>query len=224
VTRPDRIEHADALTWLARQEPASARVIILDPPYSRYSPMRGREDGAAGNVSAPFSFLHRILGQCSRVILPRGIVICFGDWKLLPDLEYMCSVTGLREQQHLAWLRSRPGGGGLFRGACDPVLIASRTSPDRVDKAALKNWFLADYEIPREHPYSKPVPLFEYIFHRILRDGDTVLDPFAGSAPSRTACENLNLNLKWSGCDIDPRYAEASITPEMAASGDRIRP
>ncbi len=42
------IEHADALDWLARQEPGAATAIIYDPPYSVGTPVRGREDGAAG--------------------------------------------------------------------------------------------------------------------------------------------------------------------------------
>jgi DNA methylase len=200
------IERDDALAWLARQPPDSARAIIFDPPYSRYSPMRGREDGAAGSVSGPYSFMFLAMEACARAVMPRGIVMYFGDWLLLPDLEWICSSTGLREQQHLAWCRSRSGGGGLFRGACDPVLIASRTPPDRVDKAAIKNWLIADYEIPRKHPYSKPPAVIEYVLARVCRRGDTVLDPFAGSGASRTAGENLKLDLVWKGADIDPAY------------------
>jgi DNA modification methylase len=204
-----RIELADALDWLPRQPPGAARAVVLDLPYSRYSPMRGREDGAAGSVSAPFSFLHKIMQLCARAVMPDGVVIIFGDFKLLPDVEYICSVTGLREQSHLIWCRTRPGGGGLFRGACDPVLIASRTPPGRVDKAAVKNWVVADYDIPRKHPYSKPPAVLEYVLARVCRRGDVVLDPFAGSGSSRLACENLKLDLQWSGCDIDSQYAEA---------------
>ena len=129
---PDKrtlIEHADALDWLAAQEPDTATAIVYDPPYSRHSPMRGREDGAAGSVSAPFSFMHRTMSLCARAVQAKGIVIIFCDWELLGDISYIASVSGLREQSHLAWCRSRPGGGGLFRGACDPVLIASRTPP-----------------------------------------------------------------------------------------------
>jgi hypothetical protein len=48
-----RIEHDDALSWLKRQEPRSARAIILDWPYSRYKPVAGREDGSAGCVAGP---------------------------------------------------------------------------------------------------------------------------------------------------------------------------
>jgi len=53
----DRIEHADALDFLARQERGSARVVCFDPPYSRGTPMRGREDSMAGSVYEPFGFL-----------------------------------------------------------------------------------------------------------------------------------------------------------------------
>ncbi len=52
MTGSDRIEHADALQWLQQQEPGAARAVIFDPPYSRGGPMRGREDGMAGQVAA----------------------------------------------------------------------------------------------------------------------------------------------------------------------------
>ena len=64
-----RIERADALQWLASQEPGSARVVCFDPPYSRSTPMRGREDGAAGSVYEPFGFLHQALELSARALL-----------------------------------------------------------------------------------------------------------------------------------------------------------
>jgi hypothetical protein len=85
----------------------------------------------------------------------------------------------------------------MFRGACDPVLIASRTPPDRVDKAAIKNWLIADYEIPRKHPYSKPPAVIEYVLARVCGRGDTVLDPFAGSGPAGQQARTSSWT--WSG-------------------------
>jgi hypothetical protein len=39
--------------------------------------MRGREDGAAGSVSGPFSFMHWTMELYVRAVLPKGIVIVF---------------------------------------------------------------------------------------------------------------------------------------------------
>jgi len=47
------IEHADALDWLAAREPGAATAIIFDPPYAVGTPVRGREDGAAGRTARP---------------------------------------------------------------------------------------------------------------------------------------------------------------------------
>jgi hypothetical protein len=115
MTGSSLIEHADALDWLGRQEPGKARAVIFDAPYSRGAPMRGRPDGMAGQIAAPFSFMHRTLSLCARAVMPRGIVVIFGDFQLLPDLEHICSITGLREQAHFTWIRSRPAARGLHR-------------------------------------------------------------------------------------------------------------
>ena len=72
----------------------------------------------------------------------------------------------------------------------------------------MKNWFKADYEIPRNHPYSKPPELIAYILARACRPGDLVLDPFAGPGSSRDAARKLGLT--WRGCDIDPQLAETT--------------
>lgn len=37
-------------------------------------------------------------------------------------------------------------------------------------------------------------------------------DPFAGSGSSRVAAEKLGLDLAWRGCDIDPQFAETTLS------------
>lgn len=225
-----RIERADALQWLARREPGSARVVCFDPPYSRSTPMRGKEDGAAGSVYEPFGFLHQALELSARALLappasdpknktefdqqgPYGVIMCFGDWELLPTLGYLSSISGLRWRTHLVWLQDKVGGGRMFRGDADPVLIVAKHAPDIVGGEhadAAKNWIVA--KVPqgkkRVHPYQKPPEVYEYVFRRVCRRGDLILDPFGGSGASRTAAENLKLDLVWRGCDIDENYAE----------------
>jgi DNA modification methylase len=233
----DRIEHADALDFLARQEPRSARVVCFDPPYAVGTPVRGREDGAAASVFGPLSFLHRTLTLSARALVPGGILIAFTDVRRMADTGYVATTAGLRLATCVAWVRTRPGTGGLLRASWDPVMVFARGVPAAVSRAAVKNVVItegdfagedlseadlarkdftadiptvveADYERPRLHPYSKPPAVYEHILRRVVRLGDTVLDPFAGSGSSRTACGNLDMGLRWSGCDIDPTYAE----------------
>jgi hypothetical protein len=233
-----RIELADAREWLAAQTPGSARCVIYDPPYSVSTPVRGREDGAAGSVFGPLSFLHRTMSLSARAVMPGGIVIIFGDGRRMPDLGDAACMTGLRPAAMVAWVRTRPGTGGLFRASWDPILIAARGVPKAVDRAAIRNVVItagdfggadlgmedfsgedvpavveADYERPRRHPYSKPPAVYEHILRRVCRPHDLILDPFAGSASSRTAAYNLGLDLVWRGADIDSANAELPWLP-----------
>lgn len=206
--RPDGIEHADALTWLDAQPAGEATVVVFDPPYAVGTPVRGREDGAAGSVFGPLSFMSRTLALSARALRPGGICMIFADWRRMADLGYVASTVGLRPATCVAWVRTRPGTGGLFRASWDPILIVARGVPDALDRAAIRNVIEANYPSKRRHPYEKPPEVFEHIFRRICRPGDLVVDPFAGSGVSQRVA--LELGLCWRGCDIDPDYAEAA--------------
>lgn len=201
--RPAR---ADALEWLPSRPDGCARLVVYDPPYAVGSPVRGREDGAAGSVFGPFAFLARTLAETARVLMPGGVAMLFADWRRMPDLAYIASTVGLRPSTCIAWVRSRPGTGGLFRASWDPILIVARGTPDAVDRAAVRNVVVADYPSRRVHPYEKPPELFRHVFPRCCRPGDLVLDPFAGSGVSGRVAREFGL--RWAGCDIDPAYAE----------------
>ena len=215
VTDDDRVEHDDALRFLARQEPGSARAVIFDPPYSRNKPPRGKWDGMGGSVYGPFEFIHKAMLASSRVLMRGGILIAFCDWELLTDLGYIASISGLRNRTHFVWRASEKAGGtgGIFRGSASPVLVASHVSPATVDDSNVPNWILAPrvQGKVRVHSYQKPVLVYETILRRVCRRGDRVIDPFAGSGSSRTACANLDLGIQWAGCDVDASYAE--VTP-----------
>ncbi len=210
-----RIDHADALDWLGERQSATASLVVFDPPYAVGSPVRGREDGAAGSVFGPLSFMSRSLSQVARVLRPGGVCMIFADWRRMPDLAYIASTSGLRASTCVAWTRKRPGTGGLFRSAWDPILIASRGTPDAIDRAAIPNVVEAEHPTKRQHPYEKPPQVFRHVMSRICQPGHLVLDPFAGSGVSGRVADELGL--VWAGCDIDPAYARAAVPLEDAA-------
>lgn len=69
------------------------------------------------------------------------------------------------------------------------------------------------------HPTVKPIALMEYLINMVTREGQTVLDPFAGSGTTLIAAKKLGR--KYIGIELEPEYvkiAEArlrGVTPSM---------
>lgn len=61
----------------------------------------------------------------------------------------------------------------------------------------------------RVHPTQKPVALAEWCFENYGKDGDTVFDPFLGSAMSLIAAENKKRKLR--GCELSPEYVAVAL-------------
>jgi site-specific DNA-methyltransferase (adenine-specific) len=202
------VNYADAREWLPTLPDECARAVVFDPPYAVGSPVRGREDGAAGSVFGPLSFMSITLREVARILRPGGIAMVFADWRRLPDLTYICSTVGLRPATQVAWVRNRPGTGGILRASWDPIQIVARGTPDAIDRAAIRNVVVADYPARRMHPYGKPAEVYHHVLARVCRPGDLVVDPFAGSGI--TADVAAGLQCEWRGCDIDPRYAQVA--------------
>ena len=58
------------------------------------------------------------------------------------------------------------------------------------------------------HPCQLPIPLLERMILMTTDEGDTVLDPFAGSGTAAVAA--MQLGRKYIGVDIDTEYFEAT--------------
>lgn len=58
----------------------------------------------------------------------------------------------------------------------------------------------------RFHPTQKPTQLWSMLLNFYTKEGDTILDPFAGSQSLRIACYRLNRH--YIGCEIDKNYFE----------------
>lgn len=56
------------------------------------------------------------------------------------------------------------------------------------------------------HPSQKPIKLIEMLVLSATREGDSVLDPFLGSGTTALVCQNLNR--KFAGIEIEPKYIE----------------
>jgi len=202
------IERADAVQWLKNMEAESANVIILDPPYRgpTDAPVRGRDDGAGGQVFGLFGFLHNLFDATYRVLKTGGIAVTFCDFKRTPEIGRIAGMAGLRVNTCVAWVQNRVGTGGLFRNAWNPILILSKGSAFSLDRSAVPNVVRCEpiHHSKRVHVYQKPGAVYMHVLKRVLKPKDLVLDPFAGSGSSREPA--IALGAEWKGCDIDTRY------------------
>jgi DNA modification methylase len=195
--------HGDALAVLPTI--TSAGIVALDPPYSMVpNSFAGRDDGAAGSCGSPVMLLSEVLRHTRRVLPVGGVAGLVCDWRRLPDVTYLATLHGLRISTCIAWTRSVPGTGGLFRSAWDPMLVLSVGTPLAKDRAGVPNVVHANSPRSGVHPYEKPEAIWNHLFARF--DPTTVLDPFAGSGSSATAA--LASGHRWIGIESDEAYCE----------------
>lgn len=70
-----------------------------------------------------------------------------------------------------------------------------------------------------QHPTVKPLDLMRYLVGLVSREGDMVLEPFAGSGTTIAACVGLGRNVV--GCELNPEYVKLverrmeTVTPSL---------
>ncbi len=67
------------------------------------------------------------------------------------------------------------------------------------------------------HPTEKPLPLMMELIHLFTNPGDTVLDPFMGSATTGLAC--MKLGRKFIGIEKDDKFFDLAYRRICAAPG-----
>lgn len=196
----------DSLEVLGRIR--SAGVVILDPPYHMTpNSFRGKDDGAASASATPVRLLRESFMHTYRVLPDGGSAFIFCDWRRGPDTTYLATLSGLRISTCVAWTRKRSGTGGMFRGAWDPIYVASKGSPTIRDRAAVPNVIVADHPTNRVHPYEKPAAVWDHLLSRV--PPTTVLDPFAGSCTSADAA--IRNGHRWVGIEADEQHCAAAV-------------
>ena len=73
----------------------------------------------------------------------------------------------------------------------------------------------------RQHPTQKPVALFDWVLHQVLKlkRGDLVVEPFAGAGACLLACEVLGLVCV--AAELEPAYCQVTINRWEKLTGKR---
>lgn len=215
--------------------------VITDPPYSARTHARlgreGRNDGHSKRGALNFesvSDVDVVSAHFARVAA--RWVITFGDEFSFPEWMRHCSEAGLELVRHGVWVKSNPMpqmSGDRPGCGFESMAIMHGHRPKGTGRM---HWngggkcavFHGDGNNPRgtnervDHPTQKPVALMLELVELFTDEGETVLDPFAGSGTTGVAC--LRLGRKFIGIERDEKYAAlAAERLEAENSGLTLR-
>lgn len=104
----------------------------------------------------------------------------------------------------------------------EPILYGYKPGRGHKWYSDRKQTTVINYDRPNRndiHPTMKPVGLYGYFIQNSSKQGDIVLDTFAGSGTAIMACEQLN-RVCYS-MELDPKYCDAIIARWEKMTGNK---
>lgn len=130
---------------------------------------------------------------CHEKVDPKGVIVVFVPTQLMmnPNYTAMCNYRPLTNV--LTWTHS--GWNDIERGydsRSDTKKWTNNICIFGQQWHAEQSEYIGHYPIEelKYHPHQKPVGVYQYLIDRYSKDGDTILDPFAGSGICAKACKN----------------------------------
>jgi site-specific DNA-methyltransferase (adenine-specific) len=218
----------DCLAHMRNIPDASVDAVVMDPPYcsggfSEAGKSAATSQGVCSErrdevpwfkgdnmTTAGLVWLLRAVAfESCRVLRPSGSLMCFMDWRMVPNLVPALESSGLRYQNLVVWDKGAAALGNGFRATHE--MIAHFTNGEPAYHSCQHGNVLRHKRIQsgeREHFAQKPVELLRDLLRTVSPPGGTVLDPFAGSGSTLVAAASLGMNAI--GFERDRGYFEVA--------------
>lgn len=234
----------DPVTGLASLPAKSVDHVITDPPYEGEAHAnRVRATGGSaesGNGFKPASFDTLIFDAIDDRIresvmleivrVTRRWIVLFCQVEAVRDWARAVEIAGGRYRRGGVWIKpdglpqfsgDRPGMG--FEALC--IGVAHEVGRSRWNGGGRHAvWTFpkigADDRERTGHQTQKPLALMEALVRDFTDEGETILDPFAGSGTTGVACRRLGRN--FIGWERDPKY-HAIAVKRIGAAREQLR-
>lgn len=200
-----RLYLGDCLTLLPQLEPGSVDAVVTDPPYGI--------DGSSGTKNTARGKTRFLENDTEALLvaetIPRfraSLAIC-GRAVVTPGGRHAWKYP---EPAAIGFIY-QPASVGLCQwGAanCQPVLFYGRDPRLGISIGRLVYTCTESADI-NGHPCPKPMGVASWMVERASIDGDTVLDPFMGSAAFGAAC--IRTQRRYIGCEISETYFSIAV-------------
>ena len=207
------------LVLLSAIENNSVNLVLTDPPYiiSRKSGMQSYKDSLekGGKVDEKFgkkyaittefgewdsSFtiddLEKAINEFYRILRPGGSCIIFFDiWKIETLSKLLSKFS---KHRFIEWIKTNPmpvNQYATYLSNAREIAISCVKGGKATFNSKYDNG-IYDYPIyggkDRFHPTQKSLPMFEELIKKHSNEGDTIVDPYAGSGTTALAAKNTN--------------------------------
>lgn len=205
-------------------------LLVTDPPYNVDYTGGGKEKLKIKNDKFKSSDDFRVFlssaFNSANVIMKNGA--CFYIWHVDSEgyaFRGACADAGWKVRQCLVWQKD-----ALVLGRQDyhwkhePCLYGWKEGASHFWGGDRKQSTVLNFDRPRSskiHPTMKPVALIKYQILNNTKDGDYVLDLFAGSGTTLIACEKIAR--RFIGLELDPHYCSVIIKRWQMFTGQTAR-
>lgn len=218
-------------------------LLLTDPPYNV------DYHGAAGNIQNDKmqkddfrQFIADALSCAISVMKPGAVFYIWHASSKACQIFEACDDCNLEVRQVLIWIKNRfVLGRQDFQWAHEPCLYGEVPgwAPEETEDidASIYGWTdgkhhwyknrkqktVLEFDRPnasKEHPTMKPVLLFDYQIKCNTKEGDNVLDLFAGSGTTAIAAEQDGRNAFL--MELDPKYVDVIIDRWESFTGEKV--
>lgn len=199
-----------------------------------------RSQGLAVDHAFNLSWLH----ACYRILKPAGSIWISGTHHVYLSVGMALQEIGFRLLNDIVWEKPNPPpnlGCRCFTHATEVILWATKAAKGGSarhtfnyqamkllnDGRQMKNvWRFPvpgrNEKLYGKHPTQKPLALISRCLQASTKEGDLVLDPFAGAASTGVAA--LQLQRRFLGCELQANYARLAAKRLAAVVAERAEP
>ena len=190
----DKVYNIDCMDGFKQLEENSIDLIVIDPPYflpAVHYNTRKQFSRNFADLGILEHFFKDVFKEFERIIKPTGRIYIFCDGQSYP-LFYYHLYSFCKHVRPLIWDKKTSINGYSWRHQHELIIFAEMPQTKPVpsgDGDILRHSAVKVND--RKHPAEKPVELLKRLIEKSTKEGDVVLDCFAGSGSTLVACKQL---------------------------------
>ena len=178
----------------------SIDLIVTDPPYlisykTNHRKNKSHEFCSVIKNDNNEQLIKDYIKECYRVLKDNSAMYMFCSWKTDSFFERELTSSGFKIKNKIIWVKNNWTAGdlkGQFGQQYETIFLIAKGKPKFIGKRITDVWnFNRVVGKNQIHQNKKHVNLLELCIEKHSKDGDIILDGFAGVGSTAVACKNL---------------------------------